>query len=128
MIDLLHWGDRPENAQRDNETCTRRGREVPASSLGRFGKLAAAQFYTSQAVVHLVESLHLRRRWGSPVRGAPVDVIAHAAAPLIVANDLHEISMLALHMSATIQTLDIMKNLSSATRLQVDRRPNPEAA
>ena len=96
--------------------------------MGRLGRLAAAQFYTSQAVVHLVEALHLRRRRSTPVRGAPVDVIAHAAAPFIVANDFHEISMLALHMSATIQTLDIMKDLSSATRLQVDRRPNPEAA
>jgi len=120
MIDLLLRAGQPHKLRRDNEIGNRRGRELLASSLGR---LVAAQIYSSQAVVQLVKALHLRRR-----RGTPVDVIAHEATPLIVANDFHEVSMLALHVSAAIQALDIMKNLVPAMRLQVDRRPNPDTA
>ena len=123
MIDLLLRAGQPHKLRRDNEIGNRRGRELLASSLGRLGRLVAAQIYSSQAVVQLVKALHLRRR-----RGTPVDVIAHEATPLIVANDFHEVSMLALHVSAAIQALDIMKNLVPAMRLQVDRRPNPDTA
>ncbi|HIL80801.1 MAG TPA: hypothetical protein EYG54_06005 [Myxococcales bacterium] len=89
-----------------------------------FGIDVSVPTFISQATrcLILMESLHLQ-----PRRKPQLDFVVYEATPLFVVNDLHEITILALQVGATIQALYIMQKAMMAMMFGLKGCSNPEA-